>query len=108
MPEPTKQTEQAVAVNVKMTPVGTSDQPVSANISTVNVAQGIAYLDFGFIEPNVLAGVALASRQGRKLPENLEGKLVVRVAMSMDALLRLEQQLQQLVQGLRGAQGMKK
>jgi hypothetical protein len=103
MPEQTKRVEQAVAVNVKLMPVGQSDQPVSANVSVVNVAQGIAYLDFGFIEPPVLASVALASRQGGKLPESMEGKLVVRVAMGLDALQRHEQQLQQLLQSLRSA-----
>src|SRR5437660_7079937 len=107
MPEQTNQAEQVVAVNVKLTPVERSDQPVLANVSTINVAQGIAYLDFGFIEPNVLASVALASRQGKAMPENLEGRLVVRVAMGLDVLQRLTQQLQQLLQGLRGAPGMK-
>ena len=47
--------EQVVAVNVKLTPIERSDQPVLANVSTFNVVQGIAYVDFGFIEPNVLA-----------------------------------------------------
>jgi len=107
MPEQTNQAEQVVAANVKLTPVGQSDQLVSANLSTINVVQGIACLDFGFIEPSVLASVALALRQGKAMPENLEGKLVVRVAMGLDVLQRLTQQLQQLLQGLRGAPGMK-
>jgi hypothetical protein len=38
-----------------------------------------------------------------RLAQNWVKIKVALVAMSMDALLRLEQQLQQLVQGLRGA-----
>ncbi|MGH7167481.1 MAG: hypothetical protein ACREII_03015 [Nitrospiraceae bacterium] len=97
--------EKLVTLNVKLSPVGTSDQPVSANYTTVGVAQGIAYVDFGFIEPGALGTLAREVRQGKEIPRSLDGKLVVRVALPLDALLRLQQQLQQVVVGLRGAKG---
>ena len=113
MPEQTEKPEKkaregkAVALSVRLTPVGTSDQPVSANHTTVSVAQGIAYLDFGFIEPAMLAGLARIAREGKAMPEKLEGKLVVRVAMGLDVLQRLDQQLRQVLVGLRGAKTAK-
>lgn len=59
-------------MNVTLTPVGPSDQPVSANYATVGVAQGIAYVDFGFIEPSALASVVREARGGKPVPESLE------------------------------------
>jgi len=94
--------EKVVALNVKLAPVNQSDQPVSANYTTVGAAQGIAYLDFGFLEPAALGAVARGAREGKTLPETLNGKLVVRVALPLDVLLRLQQQLQQVAEGLRG------
>ena len=102
MPEPH---EKVVALNVKLTPVSNSDQPVSANYSTVGVAQGIAYLDFGFIEPAVLGSVVRAAQEGIAVQKDLAGKLVVRVALPLDVLQRLQGQLQQVLGGLRGAKG---
>jgi len=92
---------------VKLTPVNQSDQPVSANYSTVGVAQGIAYLDFGFLEPAALGALARSVREGKEVPKSLDGKLVVRVALPLDVLQRLQQQLQQVVAGLRGAKGQR-
>jgi hypothetical protein len=40
--------EKAVTLSVRLALVGISDQPVSANHTTVGVAPGIAYLDFGY------------------------------------------------------------
>jgi hypothetical protein len=93
---------------VKLASIGQTDQPISANHTNVSLAQGIAYLDFGFIEPNVLATLARTVREGKAMPENLDGKLVARVAMGLDVLQRLEQQLQQVLQGLRGTKAVEK
>ncbi len=95
--------EQVLALNVKLSPVEDSDQPVSANYSTIGVVQGIAYLDFGFIEPSELAQVVRKAQAGKEVPQKLDGKLVVRVAMGLDVLQRLHQQLQQVMNGLRTA-----
>lgn len=99
MTEPMDKT--AVAINVALKPIDHSDQPVSANYSAVGVAQGIAYLDFGFLEPTQLAGVVHQVRSGNGQPKGLEGSLVVRVAMGLDVAQRLQQQLQQVLGGIR-------
>ena len=78
------------------------DQPVLANYSSVNVAQGLVYLDFGFIEPGVLGAVMRAAQANGPLPKAVQGRLASRVALPLDTLLRLHQQLQQVLVGLRG------
>ena len=57
-----EQEKTSPAVSVRLHPVEQSDQPIMANCSTVSVAQGIAYLDFGFIEPALLANKFLVGR----------------------------------------------
>ncbi|MGH7232420.1 MAG: hypothetical protein ACREJU_13840, partial [Nitrospiraceae bacterium] len=103
----TQKVEKTVALNVKLTPVNHSDQPVSANYTNVVVAQGIAYMDFGFIEPSSLGLVVRAAQNGQSIPKSVEGKLGVRVAMGLDVVQRLHQQLQQVLVGLRNAKSGK-
>lgn len=89
--------EKAVAVNVRLKPVGQADQPILVNYSQVGLAQGLAYVDFGFLEPAVLGAVAQRAQNGDTLPKQLEGTRAVRVAVPVDALVRLYQQLQQVL-----------
>ncbi|MEW6544388.1 MAG: hypothetical protein AB1411_12365 [Nitrospirota bacterium] len=103
MQEQIERDEKRIGLNVWLTPAGESAQPVLANYTAVGVVQGLAYLDFGFIEPGALALVARAAQQGKPMPtKNLEGKLSVRVAVGLDVLQRLHQQLGQVVAGLQG------
>ncbi|NOS81418.1 MAG: hypothetical protein HOP32_07555 [Nitrospira sp.] len=67
------------------------------------MAQGIAYLDFGFIEPALLAKVAVDSQHGKTLPETVEGKLAVRVSLGLDVMARLQGQMQQVFLNIRPA-----
>jgi hypothetical protein len=76
------------------------------NCANVVVAQGIAYVDFGFIEPTMLAKVMVDSQNGQALPEQVEGKLVVRVSLGLDVLARLQHQMQQVFLSMRQAQVM--
>jgi hypothetical protein len=114
MPERTERNEKVVALNVTLTPVNQSDQsdqsdqPVSANYTTVGVAQGIGYLDFGFLEPSALGALARSAREGKEVPKSLNGRLAVRVALPLDVLQRLQEQLQQVLVGLRGRKGPEK
>ncbi len=102
MPEPqAPKGEKNLQIAVELEPVNGSDQPVMANFATANIVQGLAYLDFGFIEPGALALVARSARDGKPTPKALKGRLSVRVALGMDVLLRLNQQLNQAVAQLR-------
>jgi hypothetical protein len=90
-------------MGVRLTPVNNSDQPVLANYAIVNVAPGMAFIDFGFLEPSLLAAIPRVASQGGKLPQSVNGKLAVRVAMGYDAVAGLHQQLGRVLASLRAA-----
>ena len=98
---------QAIALNVRLKPSESSTHPRATNYTNVGVAKGIAYLDFGFIEPTLLAAVAKTAKDGQAAPKGLEGALVTRVAMGVDVLARLHQQIQQVLVSLRDARQQK-
>jgi hypothetical protein len=92
-----------IALNVRLKPSESSAHPRATNYTNVVVAQGIAYVDFGFIEPTLLAAIAKTAKDGQAAPKGLEGTLVTRVAMGVDVLARLHQQIQQVLVSLRAA-----
>jgi len=94
-------------MSVRLAPVNNSDQPVVANYATVNVAPGMAFVDFGFIEPGLLAAIPRVAKQGGKLPESVNGKLAVRVAIGHDGLAGLHQQIGRVLTELRTAAAAK-
>jgi hypothetical protein len=83
----------AVRLGVRLSPVDESDQPIFANYTNVHATPGVAFLDFAFLEPSVLASLPRVE----KVPETINGKLVVRVALAPDAVQNLVRQLQQLM-----------
>lgn len=95
--------DQTIALNVRLKPSESSAHPRATNYTNVGVAQGIAYVDFGFIEPTLLAAIAKTAKDGQAAPKGLEGALVTLVAMSVDVLACLHQQIQQVLVGLRDA-----
>jgi hypothetical protein len=92
-----------ITLNVRLKPSESSAHPRTTNYTNVGVVQGIAYVDFGFIEPMLLAAIAKTAKDGQAAPKELDGTLVTRVAMSVDVLARLHQQIQQVLVGLRNA-----
>ena len=95
--------DKTITFNVRLKPSEPSAHPRATNYTNVGVAQGIAYVDFGFIEPKLLAAIAKAAKDDQPAPKGLEGTLVTRVAMGVDVLARLHQQIQQVLVGLRDA-----
>ena len=92
-----------LALNVRLKPSEPTAHPRATNYTNVGVAQGIAYLDFGFIEPALLGAIAKTAKDGQTAPKAIDGQLVTRVAMGVDVLARLHQQIQQVLVGLRDA-----
>ena len=92
-----------IALNVRLKPSESSAHPRATNYTNVGVAQGIAYVDFGFIEPALLGAIALTAKDGQAAPKAIDGQLVTRVAMGVDVLARLHQQIQQVLVGMRDA-----
>lgn len=93
----------AILLNVRLKSSDSFAHPRAVNYTNVGVAQGMAYLDFGFIEPALLAAIAKSAKDGQAAPKGLEDHLVTRVAMDVSALVRLQQQIQQVLAGLREA-----
>lgn len=98
-----KTQEKILTLNVRLKPSESSAQPRATNYTNVGVAQGIAYVDFGFIEPTVLAAIAKTAKDGQAAPKGLDGTLVTRAAMGVDVLARLHQQIQHVLIELRDA-----
>ena len=74
---------QSKNLGVRLAPVNNSDQPVSANYTALNIAPGMVFIDFGFLERAMLTTLPRMVKQGgKKLPETVNGKR----AMGYDAL----------------------
>ena len=97
-----------IDLGINLVPAQQSDQPVLANFSLVNVAPGMAFIDFGFIEPRVLTALPQMALSGGKMPERIDGRLAVRVAIGFDAVQSLHQQLGRILTGLEAARGAAK
>ena len=93
--------EKSIGLNIRLAPIDNSDQPAFANFTRVSGAPGMVFVDFGFLEPAALDALSRLARSGGKIPENLNGKLAVRVALGFDTLAALHQQLGQVVAGLK-------
>jgi len=86
-PHMSEATDKTLALNVRLKPSEPSAHPCATNYTNVGVAQGIAFVDFGFIEPSLLAAIAKTAKDGQAAPNGLEGALVTRVAMGGVVLL---------------------
>lgn len=91
--------DKTVAVNVRLKTAGQADQPILVNYTHVGRADGLAYVDFGFLEPALLGAVVKRAKQGEAVPKQLEGIRAARVALPLDSVMRLYQQLQQVLVG---------
>ena len=65
--------DKAITFNVRLKPSESSAHPQATNYTNVGVAQGIAYVDFGFIEPTLHAAIAKTAKDGQAAPKGLEG-----------------------------------
>lgn len=95
--------DKTLELNVRLKSSESSAPPLATNYTNVGVAQGIAYVDFGFIEPALLGAIAKTTKDGQAAPKGLEGHLVTRVAMGVDVFARLHQQIQQVLVTMREA-----
>ena len=63
--------DKTIALNVRLKPTESSAHPRVTNYTKVGVTHGIAYLDFGFIEPALLAKVMVDLQNSQMLPEQV-------------------------------------
>ena len=94
-PPSSKPNEQRLQLGVRLEPVNNSDRPLFANISGVQGAPGIVFLDFGFIDPSAFPAVARLAQSGAKTPEAITGQLTCRVALGLDTAVQFARQLEQ-------------
>jgi hypothetical protein len=96
--------DKTIALNVRLKPSEPSAHPRATNYTNVGVAQGIAYIYLGYIAPTFIAAIAKTAKDGQAATKGLDGTLVTCVAMGVDVLARLHQQIQLVLVGLRDAQ----
>jgi hypothetical protein len=65
------------------------------------MAQGVAHLEFGFVEPALLRAITLETQQEKPIPKGIEGLLITRVALPLETLVRLQQQVSQVFEQLK-------
>lgn len=87
-------------VKVRLKALSQPDQPILANYTHVGLSGGLAYVDFGFLEPALLSAVAARAKQGEVTPKQVEGISAARVALPLDSVVRLSQQLQRVLVSL--------
>ena len=71
--------DKVLALNVRLKSSDLSAHPRATNHTNVGVAEGIAYLDFGFIEPSLIGAVANSAKNGQAAPKGIDGQLVSRL-----------------------------
>lgn len=76
---------------------GETGGPVAVNCSMVHLAQGIGYIDFGLVEPATIVTLTDLLRGGGKAPEEIEAKLLIRVAMSPQILEQIMEQIKDVL-----------
>src|SRR5512133_1126185 len=86
---------QKLQLGLRLQAANHSDQPVFSNFTMVQPGPGVMFLDFGFLEPSALPGIARLARSGGKMPESINGRLACRVVLSDDVAAQLVQQLKQ-------------
>lgn len=99
--EMNEQKKTVIPLNVQLKAGESAARPLATNYTNVGVAQGIAYVDFGFIEPALIGAIAKTAKDGQAYPKAIDGQLVTRVAMGVDVLARLHQQIQQVLVTMR-------
>jgi len=68
--------DKVLILDVRLKPSESIAHPRAANYTNVGVAQGIAYVDFGFIEPLLLRAIATTAKNGQTTPMVFMGSLL--------------------------------
>ena len=105
--ETSAQAPQTVSVQIGLQPDEHSEQPIFSNFTAVSAGAGVAFIDFGFLEPQAMAALANLRKPGGKAPEALAGKLACRMALGLDTVANLSAQLNQLLRNAAAAQAQR-
>lgn len=98
--EVARDVEHHVQLGVRLRSEDHAAQPLFSNFTGVQGGPGMVFIDFGFLEPNVLPSVLRAAQGGGKVPEAVNGRLAARVVLGVDLAAQLMQQLNGHLRGL--------
>jgi hypothetical protein len=87
----------AIQIGLRLRPVDNSDRAVVANISAVQASAGMIFLDFGFLEQQAMNEINRLIASAEHKDATIEGRLECRIAMSLDNIVQLHRQLEQVV-----------
>ena len=87
---------QSVQVNLRLRAVEKSDRAVVSNISMVQPSSGLVYIDFGFLEQQMMDQIGNAARAGES-NITIDGRLECRIAMTPENMAQLARQLNQVL-----------
>ncbi len=88
--------QQPMQINVRMQQNAHTSQPIYANFTTVQNAQKIIIVDFGFVDPQLIATLNRLARTGEKTPDTIEATMSCRMALNLETAHQLFVQLGQL------------
>ncbi len=88
--------QQSTQINVRMQQNAHTSQPIYANFTTIQNAQKIVIVDFGFVDPQLIATLNRMARSGEKTPDTIEATMSCRMALSQETAHQLLMQLSQL------------
>jgi hypothetical protein len=92
-----EQTKKMEPLSVRLWASEQSGHPRFANYTYVGIANEVACLDFGFIEPASLAGAARHAKNGSGAAKNLDGTAVSRVDMGLRVFQQLHRQINNIM-----------
>ncbi len=88
--------QQSMQINVRMQQNANSSQPIYTNFTTVQNGQKIVIVDFGFVDPQLIATLNRMARTGEKTPDTIEATMSCRMALNLETAHQLFVQLSQL------------
>ncbi|PTQ78803.1 hypothetical protein C8R26_101119 [Nitrosomonas oligotropha] len=97
MPTETNGAGHALQVKVAMQGGEQTAQPIYSNLTSVQNAQGVVMVDFGFMDPQTMQLLNQKIASGEKISDTITAKMSCRMAVSVDAANQLSQQLNQLL-----------
>ena len=97
-----RSTPQSVQVGLRLRAVDVSDRAIVANVSAVQPAAGMVFIDFGFLEQHAIDEIGKAARSGQA-SATIDGRLECRIAMALDNIAQLHRQLEQVLQASKKA-----
>lgn len=87
----------AIQVRVSLQQGEHTGQPAYSNFTSVQIGQGVVFVDFGFLDPHTVHALNQIAGSSDKPSGVISAKMSCRMIISIDAANQLTQQLNQLL-----------